>query len=234
MLLPEVKADDRDDVPPFAWYLHWKLPEPRLSWLKKAKQWRPLVRSYLASTSFMDSQVGRVLDGWRPRGAADKTIIVLWSDNGWHLGEKAITGKNSLWDRSTHVPLIFAGPGSARRRSAPAGGTARPLPDARRIVRTAPGGSGRPQPRPAVERRNAPRPWPAITTANQNNHSVRTEHWRYIRYADGSEELYDHRSDPNEWTNLAKDPQYADVIREHAAWLPEPEAAPAPGSATGS
>src|SRR5262249_2450253 len=62
LAMPPVKADDRDDVPEFAWYLHWKLPEPRLSWLQKANQWRPLVRAYLASTSFMDSQVGRVLD----------------------------------------------------------------------------------------------------------------------------------------------------------------------------
>ena len=68
--LPLVKDDDRDDVPVFSWFLHWKLPEPRLSWLRRAGQWRPLVRAYLASTSFMDSQVGRVLDalaGHRPR-----------------------------------------------------------------------------------------------------------------------------------------------------------------------
>ena len=58
LLMPEVKEDDRDDVPAFSWFLHWKLPEPRLSWLKGANQWRPLVRAYLASTSFMDSQVG--------------------------------------------------------------------------------------------------------------------------------------------------------------------------------
>ena len=100
-------------MPFFAWYLHWKLPEPRLSWLKQAHQWGPLVRSYLASTTFMDSQIGRVLDAFDASGAASNTIVVLWSDNGWHLGEKEITGKNSLWERSTHVPLIFAGPGVA-------------------------------------------------------------------------------------------------------------------------
>ena len=111
--MPPVKEDDRADVPVFSWFLHWKLPEPRLSWLRRADQWRPLVRAYLASTSFMDSQVGRVLDALQATGRGDETIIVLWSDHGWHLGEKGISGKNSLWERSTRVPLIFAGPGIA-------------------------------------------------------------------------------------------------------------------------
>ena len=94
--LPPVKEHDRDDVPEFAWYLHWKLPEPRLSWLKQANQWRPLVRAYLASTTFMDSQIGRVLDALDASGAASSTVVVLWSDNGWHLGEKGMTGKTTL------------------------------------------------------------------------------------------------------------------------------------------
>ena len=93
--------DDRDDTPRFSWYLHWKLPEPRLKFLIEADQWTNLVRSYLACTSFVDSQVGRVLDA---NGLTDNTIVVLWSDHGWHLGEKEIIGKNTLWDRSTRVP----------------------------------------------------------------------------------------------------------------------------------
>src|SRR5581483_11311118 len=58
--LPPVKDDDRADTPRFSWYLHWKLPEPRLAWLKEQGQWVPLVRAYLASVSYVDSQVGRV------------------------------------------------------------------------------------------------------------------------------------------------------------------------------
>ena len=77
-------------------------------------QWRPLVRAYLATISLMDSQVGRVLDALDASGARDNTIVVLFSDHGWHLGEKGITGKNTLWERSTRVPLIFAGPGIAQ------------------------------------------------------------------------------------------------------------------------
>ena len=87
------------------------LPEPRLAWLKEQHQWVPLVRAYLASVSYVDSQVGRVLDALDATGRAGDTVVVLWSDHGWHLGEKGITGKNSLWERSTRVPL------GARRRT---------------------------------------------------------------------------------------------------------------------
>lgn len=231
--LPDVKLDDRAGVPFFAWYLHWKLPEPRLSWLKKANQWRPLVRAYLASTTFMDSQVGRLLDALRQTGRADDTVIVLWSDNGWHLGEKLITGKNSLWERSTRVPLIFAGPGvvNGARCVRPA-----ELLD---IYPTLVELCGLPSRdgleghslAPQLKDAGAPRAWPAITTSNQNNHAIRTERWRYIRYADGSEELYDHEADPKEWANLARDAGHAQVIRDLARWLPKTNAPPVPGSA---
>jgi arylsulfatase A-like enzyme len=231
--LPPYLPHDRDDVPFFAWYLHWKLPEPRLSWLKEAHQWRPLVRAYLASTTFMDSQLGRVLDALDASGDASNTVIVAWSDNGWHLGEKEITGKNSLWERSTHVPLIFAGPGVAHgaRCSRPA-----ELLD---IYPTLVQLCGLPHKRgleghsllPQLENANANRRWPAITTHNINNHSVRTEQWRYIRYADGSEELYNEQKDPNEWTNVVADPQNGKVVRALAKWLPRVNLPPAPDSA---
>jgi len=113
LMLPPVKAGDRDDTPRFSWYLHWRLPEPRLAWLQAHDQWRPLVRAYLACVSFTDSQVGRLLDALESNGLADDTIVVLWGDNGWHIGEKGMTGKTTLWERSTRVPLIFAGPGVA-------------------------------------------------------------------------------------------------------------------------
>ena len=71
---------------------------------------------------------------------------------------------------------------------------------------------------------------PAITTSNQGNHAVRTTDWRYIRYADGSSELYDRKNDPNEWTNLANDPKYRHTIQELSAWLPKDERPAVPGS----
>ncbi len=233
LAMPPVKADDRDDVPDFAWYLHWKLPEPRLSWLQASAQWRPLVRAYLASISFMDSQIGRLLDALDASGHANRTIVVLWSDHGWHLGEKGITGKNTLWERSTRVPLLFAGPGIAAgaRCDRPA-----ELLDLYPTLAELSGGAPPAELEghslaPQLKNARAPRPWPAITTHNQGSHSVRSERWRYIRYADGAEELYDHRRDPNEWRNLARDRRYASVLREHARWLPKTNAAPVAGSA---
>ncbi|MBL8204016.1 MAG: sulfatase [Blastocatellia bacterium] len=233
LVMPPVKANDRDDVPEFAWNLHWKLPEPRLSWLEKNNQWRPLVRAYLATISLMDSQVGRVLDALDASGMRDNTIVVLFSDHGWHLGEKGITGKNTLWERSTRVPLIFAGPGIRQNVL-----SHRPV-ELLALYPTLVELSGLPEKKgldghsvaKLLKNPNATWQWPALTTHNQNNHSVRSERWRYIRYADGSEELYDHRNDPNEWTNLARDKKHAKVLQEHARWLPATNLPPVAGSA---
>jgi choline-sulfatase len=231
--MPAVLNNDRDDVPDFAWYLHWKLPEPRLSALRRANDWQPLVRAYLASLTFMDSQIGRVLEALDQTGRANDTIVVFWSDHGWHLGEKGISGKNTLWERSTRVPLIFAGLGVAEgaRCSQPA-----ELLDLYPTLielcgLSAVSGLEGHSLKPQLIDATAKRPWPAITTHNQGNHAVRSERYRYIRYADGSEEFYDLSQDPHEWTNLAKRPEFAALIREHAQSLPKTNAPPVPGSA---
>jgi choline-sulfatase len=233
-VLPVIREDDRNDTPRFSWYIHWKLPEPRLPWLRENNQWRNLVRSYLACTSFVDAQVGRLLDALEASGQADNTIVVVWGDHGYHLGEKGISGKNTLWERSTRVPLIFAGPGVSRgaRVTSPAelldlyptllelcGAPARSDLEGISLV-------------PQLKDAKAPRTRPAITSHNQGNHGVRTERWRYIRYADGSEELYDLVQDPREWTNLAARPEHAAIMAEHRRWLPKIDVGPAPGSAS--
>ncbi len=230
---PIIQRRDRVDTPRFSWYLHWKLPEPRLDFLIAADQWNNLCRSYLASTSFVDSQVGRVLDALDAKGLADNTVVVLWSDHGWHLGEKRITGKNTLWDDGTRVPLIFAGPGvkSGGRVTSPAE-LLDIYPTLNELCSLPPrddleGHSLVPQLRDP----QAPREWPAITTHNRGNHGIRTENWRYIHYADGTEELYDLRSDPHEWTNIAGDKNFRDILAEHRRWLPKIDVEPAPGSA---
>ncbi len=233
LILPPVLENDRDDTPRFSWYLHWRLPEPRLHTLREANQWRPLVRAYLASTSLMDAQVGRVIDALDATGRAKDTLIVLWSDHGWHLGEKLITGKNTLWERSTHVPLIFAGPGITV--GAKCGRTVELL-DIFPTLLELTGMPNRPDLEghsviPLLKDAAAPRAWPAITTHNHDNHTIRTEKWRYIRYADGSEELYDLQADPNEWKNIAGDPNLAETKRDLAQWLPKVNKAPVPQSA---
>jgi arylsulfatase A-like enzyme len=232
--MPAVKDDDRADVPRFAWYLHWKLPEPRLEWLKQHHQWKPLVRSYLASISFVDSQVGRVVQALADAGLAKKTLVIVCSDHGFHLGEKGISGKNTLWERSTRVPLLFVGPGIR------AGGKCQRPVELLDIYPTLVDlCGGPPQKRleghslaPLLRDERAPRPWPAVTTHGPNNHAVRSERHRYIRYADGSEELYDLQVDAREWTNLAGDPRYAEVKRLLREALPRASAAPLPGGQT--
>lgn len=231
-VLPKILEGDRDDTPRFSWYLHWKLPEPRLKWLQETNQWRKLVRSYLACTSFTDAQIGRLLKALEESGHKDDTIVVVWGDNGWHLGEKGISGKNSLWERSTRVPLIFAGPGvkPAQRCVQPA----ELLDIYPTLVELAgltesdglEGLSLLPQLRDAAAKRERP----AITSHNQGNNAIRSEKWRYIRYADGSEELYDMTADPHEWHNLAGSPGHEAIIAEHKAWLPKLDQPLAPNS----
>ena len=233
LVMPPFNANDRDDVPEFAWNLHWKLPEPRTSWLQKNNEWKPLVRAYLATISLMDSQVGRVLDALEASGKSENTIVIFFSDNGWHLGEKGVTGKNTLWERSTRVPLIFAGAGikSGVKSNRPV-----QLLDVYPTfieLSELPANKGLQghSLTPLLKNPNAKWQWPALTTHNQNNHAVRSERWRYIRYADGSEELYDHQTDPNEWTNLSSNKRFSKIIAEHKKWLPKENLNPVTGSA---
>lgn len=233
-VLPAVREDDRTDTPRFSWYLHWYLPEPRLKWLKESGQWRNLVRSYLACTSFVDAQIGRLIRALDDCGLTDNTLVVVWGDHGWHLGEKGISGKNTLWERSTRVPLIFAGPGvkPGQRCAQPAelldlyptlvelaGLPVRSDLEGLSLV-------------PQLRDAGAKRERPAITSHNQGNHSIRSERWRYIRYADGTEELYDLENDPHEWTNLAGRAELAEVIARDRHWLPQPDRPPTAGSAS--
>jgi arylsulfatase A-like enzyme len=233
VILPEVRADDRADLPRFADYLHWRLPEPRLSTLQQLNQWKPLVRAYLASTSFMDAQVGRVLEALKSSGREQDTIVVVWSDHGWHLGEKGITGKNTLWERSTRVPLIFAGPGI------PSGANCKRPVELLDLYPTLLELCGLPKREeleghslmPQLKDAQAARAWPAITTHNQGNHSIRTETHRYIHYADGSEELYDCERDPHEWNNLAKDAAQQTLLQQLRQHLPTKDLPATAGSA---
>lgn len=130
------------------------------------------------------------------------------------------------------MPLVFAGPGvAAGARCARPAELLDVFPTLAHLlgVPAAEGLEGTslvPQLRDA----SAVRERPAITTHGPGNHTVRSGRWRYIRYADGSEELYDLEADPNEWSNVASDPAHAAVVAEHRRWLPPASAPPAPGS----
>ncbi len=231
--LPEVREDDRKDTPRSSWWLHWKLPEPRLLFLKEEDEWKNLVRSYLACITFVDAQLGRVLDALEESGHAEDTVIVLWSDHGFHLGEKEITGKNTLWEESTRVPLIFAGAGVSGK-----GECAQPV-ELLDVFPTLCDLAGLEKPGqleghslvPQLADAGAGREWPAITNHNPGNNSVRDGRWRYIRYVDGAEELYDLEKDPNEFENLAGGVSYAKEMERLRRWIPAYQAPHAPGSA---
>ena len=232
IILPPAPQKDRMDVPDFAWYLHWFLPEPRLSWLIENQEWKAKVQAYLACVSFVDAQVGRVLDGLDKAGLTESTVVVLWSDHGYHLGEKGITGKNSLWEPATRVPLIFAGPGI------PEGHTSHEAVELLDIYPTLIALSGLPTGTdlegmpltPFFQQSDFKRDRPAITTHNPDNHAVRDRRWRYISYADGSEELYDMMRDPHEFQNLASVAEYDSIKKQMKEWLPGKSQPLAPGS----
>ncbi len=171
----------------------------------------------------MDKQVGRIIDALENSAFSDNTIIVLWSDHGYHLGEKQISGKNTLWERSTRVPLIFAGsqiPEGIRYDDPVELLDIYPTLNALCGFDNMPSLEGHSL-KPQIDDPDMKRTFPAVTTNNYNNHAVRTNQLRYIRYANGSEELYDMVKDPNEWENLAQNSNHQAIIDSLKQWLPQ-------------
>ncbi|QDT52734.1 Choline-sulfatase [Caulifigura coniformis] len=230
---PPLPADDMADLPAGARTL---LGESDWFWqgLRKLDERRPgayhdFLRSYAACASLADEQIGRVLTALEKSGRSGRTIIVLWSDHGFHLGEKEHLEKFALWEKTTHVPFIVVAPGVA----APGGRCHAPV-DLMTIYPTLLELCGLPAD-PECEGvsltsllRDPDAEWerPALMTYGRGNHAVRSRDWRYIRYADGTEELYDHRHDPQEWNNIAADGKFAPILAEHRAWLPKQDAPP--------
>ena len=201
-------------------------------------EWRDAVQAYLASTSFVDACVGRVLDALAASRHAQDTIVVLLSDHGFHLGEKQRWAKRSLWETSTRVPLIIAAPGRKPGVSGRPVGLIDVYPTLLELAGLAPdaGLEGRSL-SPLLDDPAGAWPHAAVTTFGPGNHTVRSTRWRYTRYADGSEELYDHGEDPHEWRNLAvSEPRpegLLQVIAELRERLPVDDA-PIRGKAEGS
>ena len=191
----------------------------------KTGRWKEAVQAYLACITFMDGQIGRLLDAFEKSAHKDNTIILFWVDHGWHHGEKQHWRKFCLWEEGTHVPVMWRVPGVTK----PGATCARPV-DHMAIFPTLCELLGLPLPpqkfegvsyRALLENPEAAWERPALTTFMQNNHAVRTDKWRYIRYKEGGEELYDHDADPLEWNNLANDPRHAALKKELAKWFPK-------------
>ena len=232
IILPEVLENDRDDVPQYGRDMTVGVTPPPHSWIVDNGEWEHAVQAYLACITFADHYIGKVLDAVDARDDAGNTVIVLFGDHGFHLGEKQYWAKRSLWDRATKVPLIISAPGRLANAHCkkPVG-----LIDIYSTLTDLCGlpGNERLEGQSITPLLDDPQhkwPRPALTTFGQNNHGLRSERWRYIRYADGSEELYDHQSDMHEWHNLAGRPEYAEVLAAHRKWLPKVNLPECPGT----
>lgn len=234
--LPATKRDDVDDLSEYARDLtSLRHVAPSHEWIEQSGEWRHAVQSYLASTTFVDHCVGLVVDSLERSPYRQNTIVLLFSDHGFHLGEKRRWAKRSLWEDATRVPLIVSGPGVTAGAvcDRPAGlidvyPTLLNLCGLERDV-SHEGHSLHPL------LADTHREWKhaALTTFGPGNHSVRSTRWRYIRYVDGSEELYDHQSDPHEWTNVAGQDRFTDVVKDLARHLPDRERAILGSDSTG-
>ena len=169
-----------------------------------------MTQAYYACVSFVDDMVGRVLSALYTSDYRDNTVVVFWSDHGWHLGEKRSWRKFTLWEESARTPVIVVDP--RRRRSA---GQVSNRPTALiDLYPTMAELCGVPIPdwcdgrsfAPLLDEPDKAWPYPALTIQGKGNYSARDERFRYTRYFDGSEELYDHAEDPYEWRNRADNP----------------------------
>lgn len=232
VVLPPYLEDDLNDVPPRGRIMAGK----EFGIIKKSGQWKNAVQGYLAASSFADACVGHVLDALENSPHRDNTIVVLWGDHGYHIGDKDHFAKSALWEQSTRTPLIIYAPAqTAAGRPANGSRCATPvslvdlfptlidlcgLPerddlDGRSLA-------------PLVLNPNAEWPWPAIITHSPHwhgaNHAVRSREFHYIHYRDGREELYEAAADRYQWQNLADDPRYAEAKRGLKDWLPKGDA----------
>ncbi|MDZ4852531.1 MAG: sulfatase [Pirellulaceae bacterium] len=225
LTLPKAPIEDMSDIPESD-ITRQKAVAPSHADVLEADKWRDFVHAYLACVSFVDHCVGVVADAALDGPNGDNILIVLWSDHGFHLGEKQHWAKRTLWEESSRVPLIFAGKG------VPIGKTSDATVGLLDIYPTLVEAAGL----PALRNldgisllqlfKNPTEPWDraVVSTWLPNNHVVIKDHWRYIHYKEGADELYDLSGDPDEFTNLAADPKFAELKASLARWLPKENA----------
>ncbi len=227
-LPPGYKTDDLDDLPP-AGKRHG--PNRYFAHIREHGQWKRAIQAYLASIAFADAMLGRVIDTLEKSPHRDNTVVVLWSDHGWHLGEKQHWQKFTVWRRVTRVPFVIRVPPGAP--GLPQGTTAgsvcsKPV-NLLSIFPTLTELCGL----PSKASHDGPSLVPLLRDPTSTWHHVSltylhrvgsfglsTESWRYIRYVEGGEELYHIESDPHEWTNLAAKPEHSDKLAELRALGP--------------
>ncbi|MDB5241650.1 MAG: Choline-sulfatase [Spirosoma sp.] len=229
IVIPKIPANDLSDVPQAG--VAMAKPKGDHKFIVEHKQWELAVQGYLASITFADAQIGRLLDALQRSPFSENTIIVLFGDHGWHLGEKEHWRKFALWEEAARVPFIVVAPGINAGNV-----TSERTVNLMDIYPTLVELCGLPTKKalegmslvPLLRNPQLAWPHPSVTTHGFGNHAVRSERWRYIRYKDGTEELYDHDKDPQEWKNLANDTKYVAIKKELAKWLPTVNAPDAP------
>lgn len=225
--LPSVANDDLNDVPQEGVHLA-RARQDDLRKIQSANRYREAVRAYLTSVSFADYQVGQLISALEASPHAKNTVMVLWSDHGWHLGEKSHWHKSTLWEEATRVPLIIAGPGIAPGRCQAPVSLVDLFPTLNELCEL-----------PAVPHLDGRTLTPLLEAPSRTDGvalvqfrpgqcAIRTHRYRYIRYADGGEELYDHATDPGEHHNLSADATAASLKAELQAHVPTRWAPPAP------
>jgi arylsulfatase A-like enzyme len=227
-LPPGYRADDLDDLPPEG---KRRGPNRYFEHIRKHGQWKQGVQGYLASIAFADAMVGRVLDALQAGPNGDNTIVILWSDHGWHLGEKQHWQKYTAWRACTRVPLIIRVPPQTPglKEGTQAGVICDQPVNLSSLFSTVtelvghPRESNREVPSlvPLLKDPSAAWDHVAVTCLSEpGSFGMSTSDWRYIRYANGGEELYRTADDPYEWNNLAALPKYQGIIKNLSAKAP--------------
>jgi arylsulfatase A-like enzyme len=228
--LPEVLENDLEDLPARAIELARRAGNYH-EHVVEAGQWQAAVQGYLASIAYADAMVDRLMTALDHSSHSDNTIVVLWSDHGWQLGEKEHWRKFALWDNVARTVLMIRVPQGTTGlpTGSQVGGRCGRVTSLLDIYPTLAELCDLPRDEaldghslvPLLEDPQTEWTHPAITTYDFGEYSVRTERWRYIRYIDASEELYDHENDPEEWTNLAGDTRYEGVKIRLASYIPD-------------
>ncbi len=218
------RADDLDDVPEYGRKMLDPFGRFEVTGANNIDRWKHFIHGYYACASFADWNIGRVVDALNKSRYAKNTILVILSDNGFHLGVKNHWEKNTMWNESTMVPLIIKVSGSPVNGSvvnSPVGliDLYPTIVDYCKLAAPRQKLDGQSL-RPFMEKPGFSWNRPALTTFGENLLSLQNDSYRYIQYPDGSAELYDYIKDPYEWTNLVNWENMAPVIKEFKKHIP--------------